>query len=366
MSNTKNNLVEEYDVTRVIALILVVLGHCSYYSILTNYGGIDYLGIMKIMYIDDTMIHKILSNIVYVIYSFHMPLFVALSGALFFMQFSRNKFNLLSDLAKNKFFKLIIPFFLITLCYSVPIKLISGYYNNLNFSKIVKDIILGQFLLMGNSHLWYLPSLFIDFIIIYLIEKYCYRLTRIKIILLILIHFISFKIPIALIENPLKYAIWFYMGYKFEERRLTYNQYIKENKLPLIICIFIFILSVLLKKTIVSSSSINLILKEILNCFCAVSGSFIVYNISYLITVKTEIMNNKHIKELLINSFGIYLYSDPINYLVLFLFFKILTIYSFGNEILAFVIFLSRLILTVAISLFISKLLKKRKVKYIC
>lgn len=366
MSNTKSKLIYEYDATRVMALMLVVLGHCTYYSICTNYGGVDYLGIMKDMNIDDTLIHKILSNIIHIIYSFHMPLFVALSGAIFFNQFSTKKFHTLSELVKNKFFRLIFPFLIVTIFYSVPIKLISGYYDTSNIGKVLKDIILGQIFLMGNSHLWYLPSLFIDFIIIYLIEKYCYRRTNIKIIALILIHFISFIIPIPLIGNPLKYAIWFYIGYKFEERRLKYNQYIKENKLPLIICIFIFIVSILLKKIINSSSLITLISEEVLNCFCAVSGSLIIYNISYFITIKTNIMDNKYIKEISRNSFGIYLYSDTINYLLLFLFYKIFTINFFGNEILSFIIFLSRLILTGAISLFISKLLKKRKVKYIC
>ena len=32
-----------YDLLRVIATILVVVGHCTYFKIGTNYGGCDYL-----------------------------------------------------------------------------------------------------------------------------------------------------------------------------------------------------------------------------------------------------------------------------------------------------------------------------------
>ena len=40
----QKKIIVEYDYVRVITTILVILGHCTYYSIKTNYGGID-LGI---------------------------------------------------------------------------------------------------------------------------------------------------------------------------------------------------------------------------------------------------------------------------------------------------------------------------------
>ena len=32
----------EYDVLRVITTLLVIISHCGYYNIITNYGGIRY------------------------------------------------------------------------------------------------------------------------------------------------------------------------------------------------------------------------------------------------------------------------------------------------------------------------------------
>lgn len=40
--NLLNKKEQEYDCLRIIATIFVVLGHCTYYKISTNYGGIDY------------------------------------------------------------------------------------------------------------------------------------------------------------------------------------------------------------------------------------------------------------------------------------------------------------------------------------
>lgn len=76
----KKNIVE-YDILRVFALLLVVIGHCDYYDIETDYGG---------MYSNfDSINQPILSYVLYMltrcIYTFHMPLFMALSGALWFV-----------------------------------------------------------------------------------------------------------------------------------------------------------------------------------------------------------------------------------------------------------------------------------------
>ncbi|MBN1040017.1 acyltransferase [Clostridium botulinum] len=364
MKTINNKLIKEYDIMRIIVVILVILGHSAYYTIHTNYGGIDYFSIMETMNVNDTLIHKLLSVMVSAIYSFHMPLFVALSGALFSIQLSKNKYPTLINVIKDKFFRLIVPFFIVSFFYSIPLKLISGYYYFKNFTQVLKDILLGQILLMGNSHLWFLLALFIDFVIIYLMKKYYKGSNGSITIILVLIHFISFKITIPLLANPLKYAIWFYMGYSFEGIRLNCNKYIERHKAPIVLFIFIFIFS--LNRYIVSSNFIISIIKEILSCFCAVLGSFIVYSISYLITIHTRIIDNKHIQGISKNSFGLYLYSDSINYILLFLFFNIFTIKLFGSEIGSIIIFLSRVILTSIIALIISKLLKKSNIKYIC
>lgn len=68
----------EYDILRVITLLLVVIGHCDYYDIVTDYGGIS----SNFDSFDRSLSNLIIYKITRCIYTFHMPLFMALSGAL--------------------------------------------------------------------------------------------------------------------------------------------------------------------------------------------------------------------------------------------------------------------------------------------
>lgn len=76
----------EYDVLRVIVTLLVIIGHCRYYKIITPYGGCDYsryteAGIPVFCHLE-TYINDL-------IYAFHMPLYMALSGALYCLKKAR-------------------------------------------------------------------------------------------------------------------------------------------------------------------------------------------------------------------------------------------------------------------------------------
>ena len=114
------------DTVRVFTMILVVLGHCNYYNIDTPYGGIHYGNI-------DLLFYKILGVVTGFIYSFHMPLFMAVSGACFY--FSMKKRPTFGFICKSKATRLLIPFILVTTFLSVPLKYVSGYYDNSdNFS----------------------------------------------------------------------------------------------------------------------------------------------------------------------------------------------------------------------------------------
>ena len=97
-----------------------------------------------------------------------MPLFMAVSGAIFFWDIG--KFETLSELVRNKARRLLLPFLLVTTFISVPLKYASGYYAH--STHVLWDILCGQYLLLGNSHLWFVVSLFYIFVIFYCLEKY--------------------------------------------------------------------------------------------------------------------------------------------------------------------------------------------------
>ena len=166
METNKERKIIEYDIIRVIAVILVVVGHCTFYKITTDYGGIDFEPNKEIMTNISKIIFRILEYGSGILYTFHMPLFFALSGALFKYSMNRNQYKSLKELLAKKGKRLIIPFIIVTLVYSTPLKYISGYYSR--SINIFKDVSIGQILIQGNTHLWFLPTLFCIFVIAYI------------------------------------------------------------------------------------------------------------------------------------------------------------------------------------------------------
>lgn len=155
------------DVLKLLTMILVVAGHCSYYIIESPYGGINYYSVDGVY----SIAHNILKSMTAIIYKFHMPLFMAVSGACFSLSVLRLKG--LKDLIIKKVKRLIIPFILVTTFVSVPLKYVSGYF--CDSTRILHDIIMGQYLLLGNSHLWFIVSLFFCFLMSYNLEKFKIR-----------------------------------------------------------------------------------------------------------------------------------------------------------------------------------------------
>ncbi|MBR3354985.1 MAG: acyltransferase [Oscillospiraceae bacterium] len=164
-SRAEQSRVLRYDYLRVILVVLVVLSHCSYYDIITPFGGINYQSMMLTSGISDTKMHwaiKIVSNY---LYSFHMPAFFALSGCLFWKQMELQKWTL-SSLVVKKSKRLILPLLTTWIFWNIPIKYISGYYHGVPFSKVLLQLIFPN-----RVYLWYLESLFLVFIIVYLIAR---------------------------------------------------------------------------------------------------------------------------------------------------------------------------------------------------
>ena len=75
--------VEEYNTLRMIAAILVVVGHTCNLVLPYSIDGQYFEG--SYFLIDNLMLANLLDGLKSFIYRFHMPLFVALSGALFYL-----------------------------------------------------------------------------------------------------------------------------------------------------------------------------------------------------------------------------------------------------------------------------------------
>ncbi|HGY9734265.1 TPA: acyltransferase family protein, partial [Streptococcus pneumoniae] len=123
--------IKEYDILKIMAIILVVLSHSAYYKISSNYGGMDYQQYLNSH--SAFTLYKILGKFMEIIYYFHMPLFMAISGVFFSIQIKKDRWNKIEKLLTSKFKRLILPFFVFTLLYSLPLKYISNYYNGVSF-----------------------------------------------------------------------------------------------------------------------------------------------------------------------------------------------------------------------------------------
>lgn len=305
----------EYNILKVITILLVLVSHSTYYTIVTNFGGINYE--QWLLNVNSVLLFKFLDKFREVIYYFHMPLFMALSGAFFQIQVKKNKWVKLSDLINVKSKRLMIPFFVFTLLYTIPIKYISNYFVQTN----VVNAIFGQLFLLGNSHLWYLYALFVIFIIAYFILKRDSGFWML--VVLFLLHIISYKIELTLIKAPIQFLFYFAMGFVFESKREVYNKFLNSRRRFLRFLVIGFVVLILFNFGI---KKYSILFSKVILEILAIYGSLLTYTIAYYLSKSTTLVNNKIYQLILVNGLGIYIFSDTLNYLILY------SAYTFGGN----------------------------------
>lgn len=181
---------------------------------------------------------QVLGWIVNFIYAFHMPLFFMLSGMCFYLS-TKRKTILLPKLLKSKAIRLLLPFVFVSLLLSIPIKYCSGYWQGSDH--IFYDIFMGQLLLMGNSHLWFVVSLFW----IFLVSYYIVKINRHKVLVLVALILLSsigwYVEPhtnFLGIPGAIKHLLFFILGYNCFS--LLSNGICHNIKYPIVALIVVF------------------------------------------------------------------------------------------------------------------------------
>lgn len=209
----------------VITTLLVILGH----------AGCVYAGKWncEVFYKNSNFIRYITEYI----YSFHMPLFVFISGYLYCNGKNNNKYKSLRDICVKKFKRLLIPYFFIGIFFMIPIHMIFNI-DNINTSYIIRiwnEIILAK----SPRHLWFLLMLFNLFIIFYIFEKFFYRNTvKINFIIMLAISIVSIILPNTYqISSTFQYMIYFYIGYEFcnNKRKSSRNKWMSMKLIHIIL-----------------------------------------------------------------------------------------------------------------------------------
>lgn len=258
----KNKRIEWIDYLKAFACFLVVLGHLlqSLYA-----AGID-----KYFYITD--------KIDIIIYLFHMPLFMCLSGYLYCMK--ENKFNL-NEYRKfelKKIINLSIPYFVFYVLFIALNVLASG---NVNHKRSFSDL-----LNMFNSPMapfWFLYALLSIFIIIPIIEKLSKYNKKTVFFTLSILKIISIFVEtkIYFIDSIMQWAIYFYLGSCVQDVKEKSKSY---NTISTVIYMILGILYSLYY------SFIPDILNEIIRIAFSICGTFIC--ISIFKNIKQSIILN--------------------------------------------------------------------------
>ena len=292
-----------------------------------------------------------------------MPLFIALSGCLWAIKDKRTLS--LKRIVSDKSRRLLKPFLFTALFLSIPLKWISGYWGDLQ--ETLLNIIFGQLLFVGNanSHLWFLQTLFLVFIFAYYIEKF--KLRRNSKVFLFSLLFISIlghyiinqRINFLNIPYAMMYLFWFYIGCYFEKCREQINSFmsLKLNKWK-ILMLFVGIQMIL--------SFLNLKIPHLLTYFTyyalATSGMLLAYAVCYKVMLMRCGLIDKTLKTISKNSYDLYLFSDPFNYIFIFIL-GLIPNYEimFTDNLISLGIYLLRFIFTAFSAWLIIKLIKHLK-----
>lgn len=304
-----------YQWVRILATFLVVMGHANYLRIATTWGGVAYRLPENVSGAYTSLLGQVLRWIAVFVYSFHMPLFFCLSGAVLHLK----PLGSLKSLLKKKLWRLMVPYYLCGFLYMFPIKYLGGFYER----KALPGAIL-NFLFWDSEggHLWFLHGLFwcmVVFGILHkLLERFSWSERRILLLLLVgsflvkwvpkpgFLSFLGFA-------RGMDYFFYFVVGYCFEELR--------RRQRPLGRLVLLWAVAVVTEGVVYGiwgrMSGLGVV-------FLSLLGSYLVYLTASLLArsrVLWRLENGRGFRVLSRNLFSVYLFHDPLNYLILKFFF---------------------------------------------
>ena len=306
-SDKESGRVVVYDWVRLLAMIYVVIGHSAYTSIQSAFGSIVYNLPPDINSVYDSIVLSFLRRLPDWIYSFHMPLFFCLSRAVLALK-PVGQFDVF---VKSKCRRLLYPYFICSWLFVVPVKYISGFYNKDNVFAAMQGLLSGQ----EGSHLWFLPALFWCMVCFVILQKILYVKAKVhsEYFLLLsagMIQLLYLYLPfdVLVLKQGIGYIFWFALGYVFECERRRHRQWnIRTTATVFVLLTVIEILN--WRHGILNSF------------FMIVCGSFHTYLLADICSrVFKNVEKNKGWQFVISNLFYVYLFHDPLEYVVLRIF----------------------------------------------
>ena len=278
-----------WDIIKGVSILLVVLGHSI------NYGnGADYLK-NELFY--DNILFKF-------IYSFHMPIFMLVSGYLFYNTLSRKSST---TIIRSRCRLLLLPILSFAVIYKFPIFL-STLEGEVSPHFFVHDFF--SFTFMGY-HLWFLWSIFLNTLIVLFIEKL--RITQYAYILIwacfllipnhVLNGLYSFMFP---------YFVFGLLLHQYEDKYCWRNdkRLLLVSALTFAVMLFFYNKETYIYTTgqsILKTNGLHQLLVDLHRLIIGLSGSiFVIISLDYLYHLfsKSSLLN--YLSSLGLNSMGIY------------------------------------------------------------
>lgn len=280
-----------YDCAKVIATLLVVLAHVT--RMYTGEGVVT-----------PSNSSPFLDILTDVIYSFHMQLFTAISGAVYcYSKYKKQKYKDTGAFIIGKARRFLIPYLAFGILYVAPV-MVALHFTELGFFNYTFR---GICLSLDSRHLWYLLMLFGVMLIFQFGYKYIEKYPVPAFVVFFLLSMGAGRFPALFqIGNVCKYCLYFYIGYCFEKKR-------EQLKLPAWLCPLSLCLLLLLNYT----QGVIGLKHYILRFLTALAGMLFIYVLGSILC-RTEITETKLYQSLLRNSFGIYLFHPMIVYVLFY------------------------------------------------
>ena len=274
-------MLTELNILKFYGILLVVLGHVVF-----TYSPMSI--------ITPSTPSPILNSVKEVIYAFHMPLFIFASGCIFAWQLEVKKKSMtFVQLFKNKFKRLLIPFYVFGLLMVYPTMVLLGVRDPIHY------LIDGFIIVLDPRHLWFVYALFLIFLVFFCLRKICIKLD-IPIWAIVIVALLLYCFPINMIyfqiKNVEQYLIWFTLGYLFTIYRPVFK--------------YVAI-------AVVCGIGFNIVMPGITppSYLLKLFNAFIGITVFYILSVNTMWIENTKLYQLIVpNSFGIYLFHSMIIY----------------------------------------------------
>lgn len=193
-----------YDAMKFVATVLVVFAHAS--RMYTGAGVVAPLNPSPG-----------LAFLTQLVYSFHMPFFMAVSGMVYGLCVDDlGKYRDARRFVKNKAMRLLVPYLFFGLAYVAPVMVLFGFTDASYAAYCFKDILLGE----DPRHLWYLAVLFEVFLLCAAGGRIIRKPGLLPVLgiaaLLACASFVSGRLPgIFQLRNLAHYALHFCLGFAF-------------------------------------------------------------------------------------------------------------------------------------------------------